>query len=134
MALLSFWGKGKKRGYPTLILSPDGIKWEHLAERVGEPWVLVRRGLWGARRSQIWVAVSKNGYMEPFSPPYRQGEWTPADLRFLIDQRDVFELFKPTSGLLQKIEVGILVALTLGLGFLLFIFWESAKAKPPVGG
>lgn len=107
--------------YRTLVLDTQGgVTWRNLPEPHGRPWRLGRKA--------VWVALKRNGTYEPFIPPYRAESVTPSDLMCLLDNNDVRELMRPTySPWLQKVEVGLLLALTLGLALLFYVVFSSLR-------
>jgi len=110
--------------HQVLVLDSQGLRLEKRPERPqGMPW------RWKGK--PMWV-VSRDGNGErPFClPPLeRPGReevvMTSSDLYLLLEQDEVRELFRPWPPWLQKVEIGLMVVLILGLGFLLYVFWQS---------
>jgi len=114
------WWK-KKKEYPVLILGKDQLEWKHYKappRGFGSPWLY--------RGRLIWIARRNGAKLEPFTlPEHNPRRATSTELYANLEQEEIKELFKPTSTLLEKIQIGLFVVLALGLGFLCYVMWAT---------
>jgi len=125
----------REKKIKALILSPEGITWESV------PWDdKLMPFLWVFKGKDIVVIYRKGNpddsqQFNPFLPPNvspKKGNpgddllsLTTHELYSLLDQPEVKELLKGGYGWVEKLQLGLFIALILGLGFLLFIMWSS---------
>ena len=105
-----------------------GISW--LFVLVGTlPFICAGLGAWWAHRPRfVHLAVATEDGLVPVervaSGP---DDITPADLAFLVDEGDVRGLLEPAPSLMERVQLGLLVTLALGMGFLIYLLWSASR-------
>lgn len=114
----------KKPAYPTLVFAQEGIRRRSLEDKTGALYTPES----GLSTSPIRIAVEKlDKTLVAFTPPHRLNTATPEAVFNAIDTSDVKIMARRLHKTEMKIAIALLVTLVLGLGALLFLFWNVSR-------